>query len=460
MKQIVKSKIARLEKLLKGTVVITDPDIMIKYGKDESNITEVYLPDAVVLAENKNDVIKTLRWSYESEIPVTPRGTGTGMTGGALPVKGGVVISLEKMNKIKEIDRENLIAIAEPGIITGQFQEIIENEGLFYPPDPASLADCSLGGNVAENAGGPRAFKYGVTGHYVIGLDVVFPEGHSDFIGRKTVKGVTGYNLVGIITGSEGTLAIITEIVTRLIPKPQAVETALAFFNDPIKAGKTVSTLVAKGILTRTLEYMDKNSMDSVRAKAEVPIPQNVESALLIEVDGDDESLLNQIQIIAEVCEANGAFDIQIAQNEAKRRKIWTARRLISSSLKEFKKFKIAEDIVVPRTHIPTMIAFFKELGQKYNLYTAAFGHAGDGNLHLNVVYDYNSETLIVKKIFDEIFKKTIELGGTLSGEHGIGIAKNSYLNLEQSSEIINMQKKLKKLFDPKNLLNPGKIFP
>lgn len=448
-----------LRRDLRGLSVITDPEALQPYSHDESFAVPV-LPLAVVAARSPEDVVRVLRWADAQGVPVTPRGAGSGQSGGCIPESGGIVLSTAGMTAIRSIDTVDLTAVVEPGVVTGALQAQVEEHGLFYPPDPASLAYCTLGGNVAENAGGPRALKYGVTRDYVLGLEIVLMGGERMRIGRQTIKGVAGYDLVGLVTGSEGTLAVVTEITLQLIPLPVAVETALAFFASTAEAAATVARLLAAGITPRTLEYMDATSLAAVRPKAEVPVPETVAAALLIEIDGPASAdLQSELQRIAEVCTQGGAVDVRVAQGERQRRVLWSARRLLSPALKEAYRFKVAEDAVVPRSRLPDIVAFFSDLGRRIGVSTAAFGHAGDGNLHLNFLFDHPEQRSDVDGAVAELFRAVVKAGGTISGEHGIGLTKKNFLPIEQSASVLALQKAIKRTFDPKGLLNPSKLF-
>ncbi len=443
--------------------VLRGPERLLDYGRDESDLGS-FPPEAAVLCESRDEIALVLRLAAEYGVPVTPRGAGTGMTGGALPIAGGIVLSTEKMQRVIEIDRDDLVAVVEPGVILGELQDRVEAEGLFYPPDPASLAMCSLGGNVAENAGGPRACKYGVTREYVIGLEVGLMGGELLRMGRRTCKGVTGYDVVGAFVGSEGTFGVTSEITVKLLPRPAGVVTMLAVFPSIAAAGAAVTTILHRGHRPRALELMDRASIDHVRPKALYRFPEAAGAVAIVELDGDPEGLEPAMLRCAEACEQAGAIDVLVAKDEAERRRLWNARRITSPSLREAHKHKIAEDICVPRGQIPEMLTRIEALTAKYDLPVATFGHAGDGNLHVNILCDEErSQAKVARRIdgaLETLFRDTIELRGTLSGEHGIGLAKKRYLPMEQSASLIEWQKRLKRLWDPKNLLNPGKIFP
>ncbi len=446
-----------------GAARVLASDRAARYGQDESNLGS-FPPDAVVLAETREEVALVLRLAAERGVPVVPRGAGTGMTGGALATEGGIVLSTERMTRIKEIDRESLIAVVEPGVITGTLQEAVEDLGLFYPPDPASLSMCSLGGNVAENAGGPRAFKYGVTREYVLGLEVVLPGGQVLRPGRRTAKGVTGYDVTALFVGSEGTLGITTEVTLKLLPLPAAVGTLLALFRDVHAASLAVTSIIGAGHRPRALELLDATALDHVRPKSQFPIPPEARAAVLIEVDGEPEAIEPTCVRIGQVCERAGAYEVILAKDEKDRRQLWHARRIVSSSLKEAHRWKLSEDVAVPRGAMPVLIDRVHEIGKRHGLGMASYGHAGDGNLHVNVLSERAREEDGVKDhvraAVADVFRETLALGGTLSGEHGIGLAKRDYVAWEQAPELIEFQRKLKALCDPQNLLNPGKMLP
>jgi glycolate oxidase len=453
----------RLTRELGASKVLRDEERLETYARDESGLGP-FPPDCAVLCATREEVALVLRLCQEFRVPVTPRGAGSGMTGGALPVQGGVVLSTEAMTRVLEISPDDLLAVVEPGVILGQFQEQVEAEGLFYPPDPASLAMCSLGGNVAENAGGPRAFKYGVTREYVIGLEVGLIGGELLRMGRRTSKGVTGYDVVSAFVGSEGTFGVTTEITVKLLPKPTGVVTLLAVFPLISSAGEAISAILHRGFRPRALELMDRSAIDHVRPKAQYRFPEGAGAVAIIELDGEPEGLEAAMLRCAGACEENGALDVLVAKDEAERRRLWHARRITSPSLREAHKHKIAEDIVVPRGQIPEMLRRVEAMSARYELPVATFGHAGDGNLHVNLLCDEDAHSPPVKRRIDgaleTLFRDTLELRGTLSGEHGIGLSKAKYMSLEQSASLIEWQKKLKRLWDPLDLLNPGKIFP
>ncbi|MDH5202466.1 MAG: FAD-binding protein [Nitrospirota bacterium] len=439
--------------------ISTDPEDLICYGFDASGI-EIH-PSAVAWPSTTHDVVKIMKYAYENSIPVVPRGAGTGMTGGAVPSKGALILSLEKMNRILEIDSENLNVLCEPGVINGKLQHELEKSGLFYPPDPASMNFCTIGGNVAENAGGPRALKYGVTRDYVMELESVLPDGEIITTGVRTPKGVVGYDLTRLFVGSEGTLSVFTKIRLKALPLPEEVVTLLAIFNNIESSGKAVTNIISSKIIPRTLEFMDSEAIAAVENFKPVGLPKDVAAILLIELDGHPSAITKEAEKIVEICEHLGA-EIKMAEDEDARNKLWTARRALSPALYHIAPTKINEDIVVPRNKIPEMLNRLRKLSEESGVKIVNFGHAGDGNIHVNIMVDRKNEEEYKKglELVSQIFKNTLELGGTISGEHGVGLTKLGYIEMEIPKSEIEIMKSIKKVFDPKNILNPGKIFP
>jgi glycolate oxidase len=435
-----------------------------EYARDESPLPVVYPPACAVRCASTAEIAAVLRICAERKVPVTPRGAGSGMVGGALAVEGGVVLSTETMKRMIEIDPEDLVAVVEPGVITGELQAAVEDQGLFYPPDPASLEFCSIGGNVATNAGGPRAFKYGVTREYVLGLEVALMGGEVLRCGRRTAKGVTGYDLVAGFVGTEGTFGVITEITLKLLPRPPAAATALAVFKDIAGAGACISALLRSGLRPRALELADRASIDHVRSRSRYRFPADAGAIVLIEIDGEPDTMGPAIERIGMECDALGALDVLAAEDPAERRALWEARRQISPALREAHRIKVNEDVCIPRGKIVEMLARVDRLSAETGIPVAVFGHAGDGNLHVNLLSDEDPEDpaarakvmAAARRLFDD----TIALRGTLSGEHGIGLAKRDFIALEQPPAVIEWQRRWKALWDPANLLNPGKILP
>lgn len=447
-----------LEQALGPSKVLTDPDACLGYASDESD-QEPVLPDAVVLASSAEDIRRALAVASEADVPITPRAAGSGKSGGCVPVTGGIVLSTVGMSAIKEIDRQNLVAVVEPGVILCDLHAAVEAEGFFYPPDPNSLKMCTIGGNIAENAGGPRTFKYGVTREYVLGLEALLVGGTRLCTGRRTVKGVTGYDITALLTGSEGTLAVITEATLRLIARPPAVATLLALFNDMHACGRAVSAIVAAGLVPRCLELLDAGTLQAVRDRG-VGIDARARAMLLIEVDGDDPACESAMERVGNVCAAEAAIEVLAAQDPAQRDRLWEARRQLSPATRAMARFKISEDVVVPRTRVPDLLVEVDAISESTGVRMLTYGHAGDGNLHVNFLWNDPDDTSRVEQGLDRLFRAVLSMRGTLTGEHGIGTSKSHYLPLEQSAELIELQRGIKRLFDPKDLLNPGKIFP
>lgn len=420
-----------------------------------------FMPDIIVRPDGTSEVQAIVKFAAEHRVPLYPRGAGTGLSGGSVPVKGGIVMDLTRMNRILEIDAKNLLVVVEPGVVTAELHRTVEALGLYYPPDPASLKTCTIGGNVAESAGGPRAIKYGVTRDYVMGLEIVTTAGEIINTGGRTVKNVSGYDLTRLFVGSEGTLGVVTKAILKLIPKPEAKKTILSIFPKLEGAADTVPQIIAQGIIPSSLEIMDDVAINCVENHLHLGLPRDAEAILLIEVDGDKEIVEKQAPIIARICEENGASEVKVAKDDIEAEELWVARRAVSAAVVQLNPTKISEDATVPRTNIPEMIRRLKQIGKKYNLPMAIYGHAGDGNLHPNILTNLrdHEEMERVEKAIEEIFKVTIELGGTLTGEHGIGLMKAPFLKLQFSPEEIHYFKEIKKAFDPQNILNPGKIF-
>jgi len=415
------------------------------------------VPDVVVFPETPEDVSKVLSFANEERIPVYPRGAGSGLTGGAAPLEGGIVISTEKMNRIIEVDEDNLGVLTEPGVVTYELQREVEKRGLFYPPDPSSYKYSTIGGNIAENAGGPRCVKYGVTKDYVMQLEVVFPDGTISKVGSKAVKSVAGYNLKDLIVGSEGTLAFITKAYLKLIPAPEAVRTAMAVFPKVEQAAQAVADMFKNKVIPTACEFLDRNSIVAVENYAKIGLPTYAEGLLVIEVDGYEAVVDELINRVIKVCREAGAEEIRKATTPEEREAIWMARRAVSPAIVQLKPKKINEDVVVPRSRIPELIKKVYEIADKYNLMVVNFGHAGDGNIHVNFMYEPHEEDRVEKAV-REVFELTLELEGSISGEHGIGWMKKEFLPLEVGPALEKM-KAIKRALDPNNILNPGKVF-
>jgi glycolate oxidase len=420
-------------------------------------------PDVVVLPQSTEQVSRLLQLASQERILVVTRGMGSGLSAASVPFQGGIALVMTRMNRIIEIDRENAIVHVEAGIITAELQVAVEKVGLFYPPDPSSNRHSSIGGNIACNAGGPRCLKYGVTGDYVLGLTVVLADGRIIHTGGKCIKDVVGYDLNALFTGSEGTLGVITEALLRLVAKPKAARTALAEFPSLDDASRTVNAILSAGIVPATLELMDETAVACIEAAMHLGLPLDVEAILLVETDGSDEKfVLAEIEAVERICMENGARKVRLARDEAERAELWKARRAVSSALARKAPNKLGEDITVPRSAIPAAVHRLKEISAKYALPLVVFGHAGDGNLHPNILFDQRipGQKEKVKEMVREEFLAALDLGGTLSGEHGVGASKRTYIEKALGPVSIEIQKRIKQALDPLNILNPGKIFP
>jgi len=446
----------KLDKILPGRV-LTDREDLVCYGFDASS--REGMPLAVVKPDDTDDVSKVAGHAFENNHPIVPRGAGTGMTGGSVPLKHAIILSLEGMNRIIDIDEKNMIACVEPGVINGHLQEKLEEIGLFYPPDPASMKFCTLGGNVAENAGGPRAVKYGVTKDYVLGLETVLPHGRVLNTGGKNYKDVVGYDLTRLMVGSEGTLGVITKVFLKVLPLPEEVTTLLCTFSKLDEAAQVVSSISSSSIVPRTLEIMDHASIQAIENYKKYGLPMDADALLLIEVDGSHSAVSNDAEKIAEICASHNG-KVSVADDIYSRNRIWEARRSISQALYSIKPTKINEDIVVPRGRVPEMLDELKRIADRYSLIIANFGHAGDGNFHTNILYDPDdpNQKKRLETTRRDLHELACELGGTLTGEHGIGITKAGFMALEHDPVALNTMRAIKKALDPNNILNPGKM--
>ena len=439
--------------------VFTSKADRICYSYDATQ--QSFLPDVVVHPGSTDEISRVMKLANRELIPVFPRGAGSGFTGGSLPTRGGIVMCTERMDRILLIDEENLVATVEPGVVTEQFQKSVEKLGLFYPPDPASLKFSTLGGNVAECAGGPRCIKYGVTKDFIIGLEVVTPTGDIITTGGPTMKGVVGYDLTKLMCGSEGTLGVITRIVIKLLPLPEAKKTMLVLFDSIDGAAQAVSSIIRSKIIPATLEFMDGRTLDCVRQATDLEVPEGARAVLIIEVDGDREFLDKQAARIAEIIKPLGVVETRIATTPEESEALWQIRRSVSASLRKVNPDKYNEDICVPRSKVPEMIRKVDAIAEKYAIPIVNFGHAGDGNIHVNIMVNkkVSGDTLKAEGAIRDVFKAALELGGTMSGEHGVGIAKAPYIPLEITPEAASYMKAIKQALDPNNILNPGKIF-
>jgi len=440
--------------------VRTDEDARQRYGVDALQIG--HPADLVVLPADTEEIAGIARLCNAHRIPLVVRGAGTGYTGGAVPVHGGVVVSMERLNRILEIDEDNLLAVVQPNVITRALQDAVEARGLFYPPDPSSLNQSSLGGNVAECAGGPRAVKYGTTKRYVLALEAVLPTGEIVRTGSKAVKNVVGYDLTQLLVGSEGTLAVITEITLRLVPKPAVQATIQATFSNIDAAVRAVSLLLAARVVPATIELIDEVSLAAVARRLNRPVaPQGTGAMLIIEVDGVPAGVEEEAARVTSACQAAGALSLTRSETAEERDRVWEARRELSFALRALAPRKINHDVVVPRGRVPQLFALIADIRKRYRLQIPCFGHAGDGNIHVNLMVDPADadEMQRASSAERELFEGVVALEGSISGEHGIGFAKARYLNLELSPDAIALMRRVKLAFDPHQILNPGKLW-
>jgi glycolate oxidase len=452
-----------LRALVGSAYVTIDQDALQLYGQDETEDL-VFPPEVVVKPGTVQDVSGIFAIATRERIPVTPRAGGTGLSGGALPVRGGILLSMERFNRILEIDEKNLQAVVEPGVITQKLQEAVEERGLYYPPDPASRGSCHIGGNLAECAGGPHAVKYGVTKDYVLGIEAVLPNGEVFTTGARVLKNVSGYNLTQLLVGSEGTLAVITRVMLRLVPMPRHRKVLLVAFGSLEDAASAVATIFQRGITPSALEFLERAAVKAAEERQGKKFPNGDAAAqLLIEVDGfHEESLSEEIQVIADAVEQHHAVDVLLAEDRAKVEEVWALRRGIGEAVKSISAYR-EEDTVVPRAKLPELVAGTKRICGGYGLTTICYGHAGDGNVHVNILKDtMDQETWdrVIDPAIRELFAFVATLGGAISAEHGIGYSQKEYLPIALSPVELRLMRDIKDLFDPAGILNPGKVFP
>ncbi|MFH2002676.1 MAG: FAD-linked oxidase C-terminal domain-containing protein [Planctomycetota bacterium] len=452
----------KLEGITGAAYVRSEPFDLEKYGRDETEDL-LMLPDIAVLPGSEDEVAQILRLASELCVPVTPRGGGTGLSGGALPIRKGICLSLERMNAIVEIDEANMMVRAQPGVITATLQEAVEAKGLFYPPDPASRESCTLGGNLAEDAGGPRAMKYGVTSAYVRGLRAVLPDGEIISCGGKTLKDVAGYSLTQLLISSEGTLAVITEACLRLIPLPPYRRTLLAPFDELDAAARSIPAVMNRGIIPSALELMERPALEAVQSHLGVTVPHSDAAAhLLIEIDGfDAAAMARDVERCCEILADQGARDVLFAESRAKQEALWKTRRSIGEAVKSVSAYREL-DTAVPRMMIPELVRLTHEVCNRHGVRLICYGHAGDGNLHMNVLIgDLTPKQWRerIPKVTQEVFAHVTRLGGTITGEHGVGIVAKPYLKDAIGARNVALMKGIKNVFDPRGILNPGKIF-
>ena len=454
-----------LSRALDRSDMSLEDEVLHAYGHDETEDL-VHPPQVVVRPRTTGQVAAVMKACHTHRVPVTPIGARTGLSGGALSVHGGVGLALDRMDRIVDIDERNLQVTVEPGVITQVLQEAVAEKGLYYPPDPASRGSCSIGGNLAENSGGPRAVKYGVTRDFVLNLEVVLPDGEVIWTGANTLKNSTGYDLTRLLVGSEGTLGVITKAVLRLVPLPRENRLLLVPFDSPYKACEAVSAVFRAGITPSAMEFMERDAIDwSLRFIGDdsLSVPDEVQAHLLVEVDGNDpDALMKDCEAILEVMEAHGAGEVLFAETAAQKDKLWLLRRKVGEAVKSNSVYK-EEDTVVPRYELPRLLEGVKEIGRRYGFQSVCYGHAGDGNLHVNIVKgDLSHEAWKeeVPKAIREIFELTVSLGGTLSGEHGIGLVQRPYMDIAFSQVQLDLMHRVKEAFDPLGILNPGKVLP
>jgi len=450
------SVLKKLKTIVGNDNLSTIPEELFAYSYDATQ--REALPWAVARPASADEVSRLLVLANLERFPVVPRGAGTGMSGGSVPTQGGVVVSLERMKSIIEIDEENMVAVVEPGVVTGDLQREAESRGLFYPPDPASHQFCTMGGNVAECAGGLRAVKYGVTKDYVLSLEVVLPTGELITTGARTAKSVAGYDLTKLIVGSEGTLGIVTKIVVKLLPLPESVRTLAAYFLSVDDAARTASKILRSRILPRALEFIDNAALRAVENYLKKDLSDGAMAMLIVEVDGAAEITAKEISMIADIMTSCGATRVNKADSDMEREQLWKARRSISPALYSIKPRKVNEDIVVPRSRIPDILREVSDIAKRYGILIVNYGHAGDGNIHTNIMID-EADITKAEEAAKEIFAATLRMGGSITGEHGVGISKAPYLPMELKPDALAAMKRIKLALDPHNILNPGKMF-
>jgi glycolate oxidase len=452
-----------IEAIVGADAIVAGASDVEPYTHDETEDLR-YVPEIVVRPRTADEIAAILRLANERRIPVTPRGGGTGLSGGALAVRGGIVLSLERFNRILEIDRENFFAVVQPGVITEVLQDAVEALGLFYPPDPASRGSCTIGGNLAECAGGPRALKYGVTKDYVYGLEAVMPTGEVVRFGGKLLKNVTGYNIPQLLIGSEGTLAIITEVTLKLLPLPRHRKTLLVPFARTRDAARTVALVFQSGVVPCACEFMERAALRAVEEHRGDKVPHSdAEAHLLFEVDGNDPEVLDrEIDGIASVCEKNGALELLLAETPARQKELWSTRRAMGEAVKKRSVYK-EEDTVVPRYRLPELLEGVHAICDRYGITAICYGHAGDGNIHVNLLkegLDEGTWNSVLPDAIREIFRHTVALGGSLTGEHGVGWVQKEFLPIALGEHEIEVLRRVKSALDPRGVLNPGKILP
>ena len=451
--------IEKLKQICGAENVLVEPEKVEPYGADA--VKEKFPPEAVVFPETTEQIVKILKLANEFLFPVTARGGGVGYTGGAVPVDGGIVVGTDRMNKIVEINADDLYVVCQPGLTTFELQQAVEKHGLLFPPDPASYKDSFIGGNIAENAGGMRTPKYGNTKNSVLGLEVVTATGEIIKTGGKTVKNVVGFDLTGLMCGSEGMLGIITEATLKLLPMPESTATVRASFKTMEAACAVLTKFTPEGLLPMAMEVIDRNCIGAIEKNFAFGFSKQANAILLVAVDGEAAQVERESKIIERILKLNGGFDVLRSETKEEENKLWDARRAISPSLMKYGTLKINEDVVVPRSKVPELISKVEEIGKRHNTFVANFGHAGDGNIHVNFMCDRDDDESIARarECVKETFALSVNLGGTISGEHGIGYVKAPYLDMAIDRPTLEIMKAIKRVFDPNGILNPGKMF-
>src|ERR1051325_3508811 len=451
--------LARLRELVGAEFVLVDAERVEPYAQDA--VKEKFPPEAVVLPRSAEEIAAIMRLANEARFPVTARGGGVGYTGGAVPVEGGIVIGTDRMNHIREINADDLYVLTEPGVTTYALQQAVEEHGLFYPPDPASYKNSFIGGNIAENAGGMRSAKYGVTKHYVLGLEVVTPTGEIIKTGGRTSKNVVGVDLTGLICGSEGMLGIITEATLRLLPLPEATRTVRATFHTMSAACACVPRFTRARVTPVAIEVLDQNSIRAVELEFAFGLPMDAGALLIVSVDGSSEEVERASLIVEEVMREGGGFDLLRSKTREEEERLWDVRRALSPAIKKYGTLKLNEDVVVPRSRVPELVERVLEIGRRHETFVVNFGHAGDGNIHVNFMCDRADAQAVARAraAVRDTFAAAIELQGTISGEHGIGYVKAPYMEMAVTRTTLETMKQIKRALDPLGILNPGKVF-
>ncbi|MGB7926287.1 MAG: FAD-linked oxidase C-terminal domain-containing protein [Pyrinomonadaceae bacterium] len=451
--------LARLREIVGAEHVTVEPERMEAYAQDA--VKEKFPPEAVVFPRTTDEIASILRLANEARFPVTARGGGVGYTGGAVPVEGGIVIGTDRMNTIKEINADDLYVVAEPGVTTYALQQAVEEQGLFYPPDPASYKNSFIGGNIAENAGGMRSAKYGVTKHYVLGLEVVTPVGEIITTGGRTSKNVVGFDLTGLMCGSEGMLGIITEATLKLLPLPEATRTVRATFETMREACACVTQFTRARVTPVAVEVLDRNAINAVESEFAFGLKANAGALLLVSVDGAVEEVERTSREVEQVLRDGGGFDLLRSQTREEEDRLWDVRRALSPAMKKYGTLKLNEDVVVPRSRVPELVERVEEIGRRYQTFVVNFGHAGDGNIHVNFMCEREDKEAVrrAREAVRATFSVAVELGGTISGEHGIGYVKAPYLDMAVTGATIDTMMQIKRALDPNGILNPGKMF-